>query len=203
MESVANSSNDKDGELPPEFIRPESEQPRLTTFQGAAAEVPVVDFGVGDWETQVKTVCEASKEWGLFQIVNHSVSGEVIENLQRVGRQFFELPKEDKMAYAKDPESKNIDGYGSRLRNGWVDHLFNKIWPPSAIDYRFWPKNPPDYRYYYFPSSFLLVCFIILYLKYNIQKNKLIEIGTERVLSCIALLIIWQGGNGSVRKESA
>lgn len=158
MGSVANTSN-KDEELPPEFIRPENEQPRFTTFQGAAAEVPVVDFGVADSEALVKSVCEASKEWGLFQIVNHGVSGEVVENLQRVGRRFFELPNEEKMAYAKDPESKNIDGYGSRLRNGWVDHLFNKIWPPSAIDYRFWPKNPPDYRYYIYNSYFQMKLF--------------------------------------------
>ncbi|XP_057795865.1 flavonol synthase/flavanone 3-hydroxylase-like [Salvia miltiorrhiza] len=132
-------------ELPAEFIRPEAEQPRFTTFEGADAEVPVVDFG-GEWETVVKAVCEASSKWGLFQIVNHSISSEVIDNLQRVGRLFFELPNEEKMAYARDPESKSLDGYGSRLRNGWVDHLFNKIWPPNAVDYRFWPKTPPDYR---------------------------------------------------------
>ncbi|KAL1533648.1 iron ascorbate-dependent oxidoreductase [Salvia divinorum] len=135
MEKLSNvaglSSNDQ--ELPAEFIRPE-------------AEVPVVDFG--DPESLVRAVYEASSKWGLFQIVNHSISKEVIEHLQRVGRQFFELPNEEKMAYAKDPESKNIDGYGSRHRNGWVDHLFNKIWPPNVVEYRFWPKNPSDYRYF-------------------------------------------------------
>lgn len=147
MESVQTHGNNQ--ELPPEFIRPEEEQPRYTTFQGAAAEVPVVDFGGEESENLVKSVDEASSKWGLFQIVNHGIPNEVVENLQRVGRQFFELSNEEKMVYAKDPDSKNIDGYGSRLRNGWVDHLFNKIWPPSAVDYRFWPKNPTDYRYFF------------------------------------------------------
>ncbi|KAH6832823.1 flavonol synthase 1 [Perilla frutescens var. hirtella] len=138
---VASICNDE--ELPPEFIRPENEQPRFTTFQGAPAEVPVVDFAS---ENVVQSVYEASSKWGLFQIVNHSIPVEVIENLQRVGRQFFELSNEEKVSYGKDPDSNNIDGYGTKLRNGWVDHLFNKISPPSAVDYRFWPKNPPDYR---------------------------------------------------------
>ncbi|XP_047961801.1 flavonol synthase/flavanone 3-hydroxylase-like [Salvia hispanica] len=115
------------------------------TFEGAEAEVPVVDFS-GPESLVIRGVSEASSKWGLLQIVNHSISKEVIENLQRVGRQFFELPNEEKMAYAKDLESKNIDGYGSRLRNGWVDHLFNKVRPPNVVDYRFWPKNPSDYR---------------------------------------------------------
>ena len=137
----------KNQELPPEFIRPEAEQPGLMTFEGAEAEVPVVDFS-GPESLVIRGVSEASSKWGLLQIVNHSISKEVIENLQRVGRQFFELPNEEKMAYAKDLESKNIDGYGSRLRNGWVDHLFNKVRPPNVVDYRFWPKNPSDYRYF-------------------------------------------------------
>ncbi|KAL8485558.1 hypothetical protein ACS0TY_027738 [Phlomoides rotata] len=133
--------------VPPEFIQPKNEQPRFTTFQGPAPlSVPVVNLGVAETEKLVKEVVEASSKLGLFQVVNHGIPSEVIENLQRVGRQFFELPVEEKKAYAKDPESKSIEGYGSKLRNRWVYHLYTKIWPPSAIDYRFWPKYPPDYR---------------------------------------------------------
>ncbi|KAG6390381.1 hypothetical protein SASPL_148115 [Salvia splendens] len=42
-------------------------------------------------------------------------------------------------------------GYGTSLqkeiegKKGWVDHLFHKIWPSSAVNYNFWPKNP-SYR---------------------------------------------------------
>ncbi|KAI3464482.1 hypothetical protein Pfo_021145 [Paulownia fortunei] len=141
VQVVASSCNE---DLPSEFILPENEQPRFTTFQGRRRRSRWWISGI---------------QWGLFQVVNHGIPNEVIGNLQRVGRQFFELPQEEKEAYAKDPASKSIEGYGTKLQKGvqekkgvrvvpdvWVDHLFNNIWPPAAIDYRFWPRNPPDYR---------------------------------------------------------
>ncbi|RVX22433.1 Flavonol synthase/flavanone 3-hydroxylase [Vitis vinifera] len=89
---------------------------------------------------------------GMFQIVNHGIPSDVISNLQKVGKEFFELPQEEKELYAKSPDSKSIQGYGSKLqkevegKKAWVDHLFHNIWPPPAIDYQFWPKKPPTYR---------------------------------------------------------
>ncbi|PIN11383.1 Iron/ascorbate family oxidoreductase [Handroanthus impetiginosus] len=149
VQTVASSWNE---DLPPEFIRPENEQPRFTTYEGQPLQIPVVDFKVSDEKNLVQTIFDASSKWGLFQIVNHGIPSEVIGNLQRVGKQFFELSQEEKEAYAKDPESNSIEGYGTKLqksnqgKKGWVDHLFNKVWPPEAVDYRFWPRNPPDYR---------------------------------------------------------
>jgi flavonol synthase len=66
-----------------------------------------------------------------------------------VGRQFFELPAEEKEAVAKLPDVDCLEGYDSihsKRLESWNSHLLHKIWPPSCIDYRFWPKNPPDYR---------------------------------------------------------
>ncbi|GFP89773.1 flavonol synthase/flavanone 3-hydroxylase [Phtheirospermum japonicum] len=145
METVQEIAFSGSQDLPPEFIRPENEQPRFTTFKGRHLEIPVIDFSVPEWENLVQPVFDASGQWGIFQIVNHGIPNDVIDNLQRV----------EKEVYAKDPASKSVEGYGSQLstkgnnkdmKKGWVDHLFNKIWPPSAIDYRFWPRNPPDYR---------------------------------------------------------
>ena len=61
------------------------------------------------------------------------------------------LEEEEKELVAKIPGS--VEGYGTLLqkeiqgKKGWVDHLFHKVWPPSAINYRFWPQNPPSYRF--------------------------------------------------------
>ncbi|KAJ9673682.1 hypothetical protein PVL29_023314 [Vitis rotundifolia] len=99
-----------------------------------------------------RLIAEASMEWGIFQIVNHGIPSHVITSLQKVGREFFELSQEEKELYAKLPDSKSIEGYGTKLqkevegKKAWVDHLFHNVWPPSAINYHFWPKNPPSYR---------------------------------------------------------
>ncbi|KAG4382812.1 hypothetical protein GLYMA_14G163302v4 [Glycine max] len=89
----------------------------------------------------------------MFQIVNHEIPSDVIRKLQNVGKEFFELPQEEKELIAKPAGSDSIEGYGTKLqkevngKKGWVDHLFHTVWPPSSIDYRYWPKNPPSYRY--------------------------------------------------------
>ncbi|XAR55593.1 Flavonol synthase [Bertholletia excelsa] len=136
VQAIASLSKCKDT-IPAEYIRSEGEQPAITTVQGSQAG------RVGG---------EAGRAWGIFQVVNHGIPDEVIADLQRVGKEFFELPQEEKEVYAKDPNSQSVEGYGSKLqkevegKKGWVDHLFHKIWPPSAINYKIWPKTPPSYR---------------------------------------------------------
>ncbi|XP_059630787.1 flavonol synthase/flavanone 3-hydroxylase-like [Cornus florida] len=138
--------------IPSEYIRSENEQPAITTFHGVVLEVPLIDLSGPVDESLVRAIAEASREWGIFQVVNHDIPNEVISKLQRAGREFFELPPEEKEVYAKPPGAQTVEGYGTKLqkevegKKGWVDHLFHKIWPPSAINYQFWPKNPPSYR---------------------------------------------------------
>nr|BBA27023.1 flavonol synthase [Cyclamen purpurascens] len=138
--------------IPSEFIRSEHEQPANTTVRDKLLEVPTIDLAHSDEVHVVNLVAEAGREWGLFQVVNHGIPNEVISDLQRVGKYFFELPLEEKELCAKSGEGGSIEGYGTKLqkevegKKGWVDHLFHKIWPPSVINYKFWPKNPPSYR---------------------------------------------------------
>uniref|UniRef100_A0A0K8WMR2 Flavonol synthase 3 n=1 Tax=Acacia koa TaxID=468172 RepID=A0A0K8WMR2_ACAKO len=147
VQDVASVSKD---EIPTEFIRSETEQPGITTVRGVHLEVPTIDFSNPNEEELVSQMVEASQNWGMFQIVNHGIPHEDIANLQAVGQAFFQLPQHEKELIAKVPGS--VEGYGTTLqkelqgKKGWVDHLFHKVWPPSAVNYRFWPKNPPSYR---------------------------------------------------------
>ncbi|KAK7321083.1 hypothetical protein VNO77_31263 [Canavalia gladiata] len=150
VQTVASKS--KDATIPAMFVRPETEQPGITTVHGVNLEVPIIDLNEADEGKVLQEIVEACKDWGMFQIVNHGIPSHVISKLQNVGKEFFELPQEEKELYAKPAGSASIEGYGTKItneangKNGWVDHLFHKIWPPSSINYRFWPKNPPSYR---------------------------------------------------------
>lgn len=147
VQSIASLSN-LANTIPSEYIRSDHEQPASSTFHGVVLEVPVIDLAADDSHHRVS---EASRDWGIFQVVNHGIPDDVIADLQRVGREFFELPLEEKELISKTPSS-GIEGYGTSLqkeiegKKGWVDHLFHKIWPPAAINYSFWPQNPPSYR---------------------------------------------------------
>ncbi|KAF2296748.1 hypothetical protein GH714_001630 [Hevea brasiliensis] len=147
VQGIASTFRDN---IPEAYIRSEQEQPALTTVHGLDPGVQVIDMSDPDQEKVHGLIINASQEWGMFQIINHGIPSEVIIKLQNVGKEFFELPQEEKEVYAKPPGSK--EGYGTFLqkemegKKGWVDHLFHKIWPPSSINYQFWPKNPPSYR---------------------------------------------------------
>ncbi|KAJ0707597.1 putative oxidoreductase [Helianthus annuus] len=151
VQEIASLSNLK-GTIPSEFIRLENEQPATTTIHGVVLEVPVIDVSNSDHQSLVASISEASKSWGIFQVVNHGIPNELISKLQNAGKDFFELPQEEKEVIAKPIGYEGVEGYGTKLqkevggKKGWVDHLFHRVWPPSAINYQFWPKNPPSYR---------------------------------------------------------
>ncbi|VAI25088.1 unnamed protein product [Triticum turgidum subsp. durum] len=95
---------------------------------------------------------EAAREWGIFQAVNHGVPADAVAELQRVGREFFALPQEEKQRYAMDPASGKTEGYGSSVQRSpgdrkiWSDNLFHTISPPAAVNHGFWPEKPRGYR---------------------------------------------------------
>ncbi|KAI4343502.1 hypothetical protein L6164_010842 [Bauhinia variegata] len=139
-------------DIPAEFIRPETEQPAITTFRGAVPDIPAIDLSEADEEKLVKLIASASQDWGMFQVVNHGIPNEVVKKLQSAGKEFFELPQEEKEKYAKPADAKDIEGYGTKLqkdvqgKKSWVDHLFHRIWPRSRINYNLWPDKPSYYR---------------------------------------------------------
>lgn len=140
--------------IPSDYIWPENEQPGITTVHDPGFRVPVIDLENQDEERLVKLIAEASSEIGLFQVINHGIPSDLVEKLQRVGKEFFELPQHEKEKYSKLPGS--VEGYGTTLqkedeakqglKKGWSSHIFHKIWPPSAVDLTFWPKTPSSYR---------------------------------------------------------
>ena len=88
-----------EGCVPLEFIRSEKEQPAITTLHGYDHQIPTIDFGDPDEVNLTRLIAEASREWGMFQILNHGIPVHVINNLQKVGEGFFDLPQEEKEVY--------------------------------------------------------------------------------------------------------
>ena len=121
------------GALPPEFVRSEHDQPGVTTYRGADA--PVIDMSDPGFGARMAV---AAREWGLFQVVNHGVPSAAVAELQRVGRAFFALPREEKERYAMDPASGKIEGYGTKLQRDlegkktWND-FFHVVVPPEKV----------------------------------------------------------------------
>ncbi|XP_027336209.1 probable 2-oxoglutarate-dependent dioxygenase At3g111800 [Abrus precatorius] len=150
--------------IPERFIKPKSQ--RVATSTSASNQVywsnnniniPVIDmqhiYGK-DHRLRVETlerVSEACREWGFFQVVNHGVRHELMNDARELWREFFNQPLEVKEEYANSPLT--YEGYGSRLgvKKGaildWSDYFFLHYMPCSLRDQAKWPTLPASLRH--------------------------------------------------------
>ncbi|KAK1415495.1 hypothetical protein QVD17_31277 [Tagetes erecta] len=141
--------------IPNQYIKPVSERPSLT-MQLDGLNIPIIDLYElenGDPTTQraiMEQISIACREWGFFQVVNHGVSGELVDGVREIWRDFFHQPMEVKQSYANAP--KTYEGYGSRLgvQKGalldWSDYFFLHCLPSKLKDHHKWPSQPPFIR---------------------------------------------------------
>lgn len=120
-------------QIPRIFVHPPSDRPNPSgTAVGSNLQIPVIDLkGIHEdrrREAVVAQVLDASSRWGFFQIVNHGIPDEVLDEMIGGVRQFNEQPKETKMEfYTRDINRKvhlrtNYDLFKSVAAN-WRDTL--------------------------------------------------------------------------------
>ncbi|KAK4492320.1 hypothetical protein RD792_003123 [Penstemon davidsonii] len=87
--------------IPNQFIQPPQE--RLHPNQIAAQEsVPIIDFSNWDDPKVAESICDAASKWGFFQIINHGIPLEVLENVKQAAHDFFNLPVVERRNYLKE-----------------------------------------------------------------------------------------------------
>ncbi|KAJ4826784.1 hypothetical protein Tsubulata_034771 [Turnera subulata] len=141
-------------DIPSRYIIPENEFDEISV--DGSLQIPVIDMSklVGPnqsgHEDELSKLHFACKEWGFFQLINHGMPKEAIENMKVDVQEFFKLPQEEKMSYARLPNS--MEGYGQALvvseeeKLEWSDRLFLTGQPVSQRNMRFWPTVPHSFR---------------------------------------------------------
>ncbi|KAJ8753828.1 hypothetical protein K2173_000082 [Erythroxylum novogranatense] len=144
--------------IPERFVKPQSHRPvgKIITGPETEVNIPVIDFQDVFSDDQslrrdaMNRISSACREWGFFQVVNHGVDHELMQNTREVWREFFNLPVEVKEVYANSPFT--YEGYGSRLgvEKGacldWSDYFFLHYMPNSLRDKTKWPETPDSCR---------------------------------------------------------
>ncbi|CBI25470.3 hypothetical protein AAG906_008409 [Vitis piasezkii] len=139
--------------IPDQYIKPSMERPEGFS-ENTQTNIPVIDLeGLFDDQhglmlnsSIIELIYQACREWGFFQVVNHGVSPDLMDQAREVWRDFFHLPMEMKQVYANSP--KTYEGYGSRLgvEKGaildWSDYYFLHYRPSSLKDHNKWPSPP-------------------------------------------------------------
>ena len=73
--------------------------------------IPIIDMSNWDDRKVGNSICKAAEKWGFFQLVNHGVPIQVLENVEAATHRFFELPAEEKSKYLNEhsPEHSTSD----------------------------------------------------------------------------------------------
>ncbi|KAK9063364.1 hypothetical protein SSX86_017234 [Deinandra increscens subsp. villosa] len=141
--------------IPNQYIKPLSEQPSFS-IQSDSLKIPIIDLYElinGDTTTQkaiMDQISIACREWGFFQLVNHGIGHELVDEALEVWRGFFHQSMEVKQDYANTPIT--YEGYGSRLgfQKGaildWSDYFFLHYLPSTLKNHNKWPSQPPLLR---------------------------------------------------------
>ncbi|KAH7541967.1 hypothetical protein FEM48_Zijuj02G0023400 [Ziziphus jujuba var. spinosa] len=90
--------------LPHQYIQPLEERFHTTTTIKTASHqsVPVIDVSDWDYLGVAESICEAAIKWGFFQIVNHGVPSDVLDQVMDSATRFFELPIEERKMYLRE-----------------------------------------------------------------------------------------------------
>ncbi|KAM3231574.1 hypothetical protein P3S67_008786 [Capsicum chacoense] len=109
-----------------------------------------IDFST-DHGSILQQVIKASQEFGYFQVINHGISEELLEDTVSVCREFFDMPAEEKASYCSvDQNSKcrvytRTNNYSNEDTHYWRDTSTHYCHPLE--DYLpFWPAKPARYR---------------------------------------------------------
>lgn len=134
--------------VPDRYIQPREE--RLDPSKLETQEsIPIIDFSNWADPKVAESICDAASKWGFFQIVNHGVPLEVLEDLKNAARRFFELPSEERKKYLKEnspsetvrlctsfsPQAEEVLEWKDYLTLLWVSESeASAFWPPACRD---------------------------------------------------------------------
>ncbi|KAK4271774.1 hypothetical protein QN277_020416 [Acacia crassicarpa] len=142
--------------LPQRYIREDHYQLSETEsllIDAEAEPIPILDMNrflsEQHREGELRKFHSACRDWGIFQVVNHGVSEEQLEELRNGVEGFFSLPLQEKMKYKIRPG--DVEGYGTVIRSqdqkqDWCDRFYMTINPIHKRKPYLFPKLPSSLR---------------------------------------------------------
>ncbi|KAD3640448.1 hypothetical protein E3N88_29671 [Mikania micrantha] len=142
-------------DVPPQYIRLDQDPPIISWPPSSLCEVPVIDLeqltsddSSADHELQKLHL--ACKDWGFFQIINHGVSGSLLDRVKKETQEFFKLPMEEKAKLWQTAE--DIEGFGQAFvvseeqKLDWADMFYVVTLPLHIRKPRLFSNLPLSFR---------------------------------------------------------
>ncbi|KAM3232203.1 hyoscyamine 6-dioxygenase [Capsicum annuum] len=164
MASLISSWASQVNTVPERYVVPSEK--RLNINVPIGKDIPVIDFSLPS-EKIVEDIIKASQEYGVFQVINHGVSQELIADVLKVCEEFYKLPMEELEKYTEEEEELSefepnldqkpklfIENEYRPKKNGkndkevifWKDTFAHCTHPTTEDRISSWPEKPEKYR---------------------------------------------------------
>ncbi|KAG6430019.1 hypothetical protein SASPL_108078 [Salvia splendens] len=112
--------------------------------------VPIIDMNDGSAQELIGHAC---KTWGVFQVINHGVPNNLLDEIEQTGRSLFSLPMHQKMKAARAADG--VSGYGVARISSFFPKLmwsegFTITGSPTDHARLLWPH---DHRHHQFCNT--------------------------------------------------
>lgn len=146
--------------VPERYILPPQQRFDLTKV---VSQDPILIIDVSNWDDPevIKSICEASGKWGFFQIINHGIPLQVLENITDAAHSFFGLPNEQRSKYYKGASPSETVFLATsfspqaEVALEWRDYLSFQYIPGNDQASALWP---PVCKYVIFGIFFFTFC---------------------------------------------
>ncbi|OMP09751.1 Oxoglutarate/iron-dependent dioxygenase [Corchorus olitorius] len=139
-----------DGSLPESYVMPPETRPGKSIVP-LGKSIPVIDFQHMDRNEIVEQIMKAGEEYGFFQVINHGVCEDLMEETMKVAEEFHAMPAMEKeKECSKDPNGScklytSSYSYPREDFHLWRDAVTHPCLPSEEC-IQFWPENPTKYR---------------------------------------------------------
>ncbi|KAJ0520123.1 putative oxoglutarate/iron-dependent dioxygenase, non-heme dioxygenase domain-containing protein [Helianthus annuus] len=135
--------------LPENYIFPVDQRPGSVKIP-LCQNIPLIDLSASQSQT-LEEILHACQEFGFFQVINHGVSKDLIDDTMEVVKEFFNMPEEEKEIYYTIDPIKSCKLYTSGYNYAnedihfWRDNLRHPCHPLDEWVH-LWPEKPTNYR---------------------------------------------------------
>ena len=108
-------------------------------------------------------ITKACSEYGFFQIVNHGVPINLLQQALELSRIFFEYPAEEKLKSSPASDAPLPAGYNTHPQHSPDKNEYLMMFPPGS-SFNVFPDNPPEFKYGFLYTQLLILGITIFYL---------------------------------------
>ncbi|KAI8574424.1 hypothetical protein RHMOL_Rhmol01G0352500 [Rhododendron molle] len=102
--------------VPEDYVFPENKRPGSDIAAPVCKDIPVIDLSQLDGLDRVEKIqqiMKANRDLGIFQVINHGVSEELLDETMNLFKEFFSMPAEDKAMHYSEDGNKGFRLYTS------------------------------------------------------------------------------------------